>query len=177
MVVLKIHAFHRGFQKNSDLGSPSALISIRLFRIAYFETCACQDIPCYVFRSKSGTGYHAYIFFDIPISAWKARAVANALLEETQVVGDGIAKSSFDKLFPAQESFSGKGFGNLIALPFQGKASKAGHTLILDPDTGFQDPFSDQCATLVQVEKADESKVEEVGATLVEGWNPVDRCV
>ena len=73
--------------------------------IAYFETCSCQDIPCYVFRSRSGTGYHVYIFFDVPIPAWKARAIANALLEEAQVVGDGIVKSSFDKLFPAQESF------------------------------------------------------------------------
>jgi len=30
---------------------------------AFYESCQVQDIPCYVLRSKSGKGYHAFIFF------------------------------------------------------------------------------------------------------------------
>lgn len=72
-------------------------------------------LPVYVFSSNSGNGFHAYLFFKEPIPAVKARALMRALIDRAGHTG------SFDRLFPAQDS---KGsLGNLIALPFSGKAS------------------------------------------------------
>jgi len=133
---------------------------------AFYEICEAQEIPCYILRSKSGNGYHAFIFFEEPVPAWKARSVAFALLQEAEVVGDETELSSFDRLFPNQDSLSGKGFGNLIALPFQGKASKAGHTLFLAPESGFTASCANQWKILAEVEEIAESVLDD----LIEEW-------
>jgi hypothetical protein len=133
----------------------------------FYEVCQIQGIPCYVLRSKSGKGYHAFIFFSSPVPAWKARIVAFALLQEAQVIGDDAELSSFDRLFPNQGRLSGKGFGNLIALPFQGIAAKKGHTLLLDPQTGFIEPYKAQWDVLDNVERIPELKLDE----LIREWN------
>ena len=113
---------------------------------AYCEACQIQDIPCYALRSKSGKGYHVYIFFSTPVPAWKARVVAFALLQEAGVIGDDVKLSSFDRLFPNQDELTGKKLGNLIALPFQGQAAHHDNTLFLNPDTNFIKPFDTQYA-------------------------------
>jgi hypothetical protein len=134
---------------------------------AYYEACQVQDIPRYLLRSKSGKGYHAYIFFNAPVPAWKARIVAFALLQEAGVIGDDAKLSTFDRLFPNQDELTGRGFGNLIALPFQGQAARNGHTLFLDPESGFQTPFGNQWEILAEIKKASESQLDE----LVQSWN------
>jgi len=133
----------------------------------YREACEVQDMPCYLFRSKSGEGYHAYIFFNDPVPAWKARAVSFALLQEASVVGEDVEISSFDRLFPNQDELSGKGFGNLIALPYQGKAGKQGHTVILDPSTDFKEPFKEQFEILGNLNKVAEPQLDE----LIKTWD------
>jgi hypothetical protein len=134
---------------------------------AFYEVREVQEIPCYVLRSKSGRGYHAYIFFDSPAPAWKARIVIFALLQEAQVIGDDIELSSFDRLFPNQDQLTGKGFGNLIALPFQGEAAKRSHTLFLDPKTSFTEAFKDQWGILTNIRRVPEAKLNE----LIQEWN------
>jgi hypothetical protein len=134
---------------------------------AYFEVCQVQDIPCYVLRSKSGRGYHVYIFFNSPVPAWKARAVAFALLQEAAVIGDDVELSSFDRLFPNQDEPTGKGLGNLIALPLQGQAARKEHTLFLNPDNGFVKPFGNQWDVLTNLKKVDELSLDE----LIESWD------
>jgi len=134
---------------------------------AFHEACQVQDIPMYPLRSKSGDGYHSYIFFDAPVPAWKARAVTFALLLEAGVIGDDTEISSFDRLFPNQDELSGKGFGNLIALPFQGQAGKKGHTLFLDPASGLKDPYSDQWSALAGIERVTETQLDE----LIKTWD------
>ena len=57
---------------------------------SFYEVCELQEIPSYVLRSKSGNGYHAYIFFNAPVAASKARLVAFALLQEANVIGEDI---------------------------------------------------------------------------------------
>jgi len=128
---------------------------------AFHEVCQVQGMPTYPLRSKSGKGYHSYIFFDAPVPAWKARAVTFALLTEADV----IDQSSFDRLLPNQDELSGKLFGNLIGLPFQGKAAKEGHTLFLDPASGFKDPYSDQWATLASIERVTETQLNQLIST------------
>lgn len=133
----------------------------------YVDACEIQEIPCYVLRSKSGNGYHVYIFFSSAVPAWKARTVAFALLGEAGVIGDNVELSTFDRLFPNQDQLSGKGFGNLISLPFQGKAGGKGHTVILDPETGHQHPYTDQWETLRNLERVAESDLD----TLIKEWD------
>jgi hypothetical protein len=116
--------------------------------LALWEVCQVNDVPLHALRSKSGLGIHAYIFFLSPVLAWKARLVFFALLREADVIGDDVELSSFDKLIPDQDDLDNKKFGNLIALPFQGKAVRNGHTLFLDPATGFTKPYSDQWEVL-----------------------------
>jgi hypothetical protein len=132
---------------------------------AYCEACQVQDVPCYVLRSKSGEGYHVYIFFSAPVPAWKARCVAFALLQEAGVIGDDVKLSSFDRLFPNQDRLSGKGLGNLIALPFQGKAGESGHTLLLDP-SDYTKPYTNQWEALSSIKRIDESVLNE----LIKSW-------
>jgi hypothetical protein len=110
----------------------------------FLDVCDVHEIPAYVLRSKSGAGYHVYIFFSGPVDAWKARGMAFALLKEAGIAKDGDTVSTFDRLFPNQNKLSGKGFGNLISLPFQGGAGRRGNTLFLDPDTDYKHPYQDQ---------------------------------
>jgi len=132
----------------------------------YYAVCEVQGIPCYVLRSRSGKGYHAYVFFKAPVAAWKARTVALALLEEAQVITKESA-SSFDRLFPNQNALSGKGYGNLIALPFQGNAAKDGHTLLLDPGSDFTEPYADQWECLQDLKPIDEATLD----SLIDEWH------
>jgi hypothetical protein len=129
---------------------------------AFSEICSGREIPLYILRSKSGRGYHAYIFFQSPVPATKARGVVYGLLRESQVIGDNESKSTFDRLFPTQGKLNGRGFGNLIALPFQGKASKNNHTLFLDPGTEFSKPYDDQTKILRNIERISEPKLDEL---------------
>ncbi len=131
----------------------------------FYEVCAFQEFPCYVLRSKSGTGYHAFVFFEEPVSGAKARIVMSALLDEAGVTGENDC--AFDRLFPAQDRLSGKGFGSLIALPFQGKAAQKGSTLFLDPKTGFAAPCPNQWNFLKSVRRIPESDLD----LLMDDWH------
>jgi len=135
--------------------------------LGFYEVCEAQDIPSYALRSKSGKGYHAFIFFERPVPAWKARRVTFAMLQEAEIIGDDEMISSFDRLFPNQDRLSGRGFGNLIALPFQGKAVRKGHTLFLNPNSGFTEPFADQWDMLADIRKIGESELDRV----ISEWN------
>lgn len=116
--------------------------------IAYYKTSSKHSIPLYVLQSKSGKGFHAYIFFKEPVAAWKARAVCFWLLQEARAVDPTVNLNSFDSLFPKQDELSGEGLGNLIALPFQGAAIEKGNTIFLDPVSGFTKPLMDQWRVL-----------------------------
>lgn len=56
---------------------------------------------------------------------------------------------SYDRLFPSQDVHTGRGMGNLIAAPLNGKRRKHGTTVFLDPAT--LEPFDDQWAYLSSI--------------------------
>ncbi|MGE0087745.1 MAG: hypothetical protein AB7S75_25315 [Desulfococcaceae bacterium] len=141
---------------DNHCGTRNPLLEVKKF----YEVCEFQDLPCYVLRSRSGAGYHAFFFFEHPVPAAKARAVTSALLDEAGVNRE--SDSAFDRLFPAQDRLSGKGFGSLIALPFQGKAGQKGHTLFLRQSTGFAAPYPDQWGFLKSVRKISESDLNQI---------------
>lgn len=102
---------------------------------AFIRVCAENGIPAYLERSRSGNGGHVWIFFEEPYPATKSRSIAIALLEEARIFSVFDKESSFDRLFPNQDYLSGKGLGNLIALPLNGKAIESGNSCFLDPES------------------------------------------
>ena len=83
----------------------------------FIESCNQKGIPTYLERSRSGKGGHVWIFFDQPYPAIKSRKIFISILEQPGIFSIFDKGSSFDRLFPNQDYLSGKGFGNLIALP------------------------------------------------------------
>ena len=88
----------------------------------FVETCRAHDWIVHVERSKSGAGYHVWLFFDAPVQASHARAIGRWLFEESQTLREGDDFSTFDRFFPAQSVLppAARGFGNLIGLPLHG---------------------------------------------------------
>ena len=125
--------------------------------LAFISICREWRIPFGIERSRSGKGAHVWTFFDQPIPAYKARKLGNAILTEAMKRNGRMTFDSYDRFFPNQDKVPEGGFGNLIALPLQGKARKAGNSVFVDDQ--FL-PFQDQWAYLYNVRKIDESTVD-----------------
>lgn len=72
----------------------------------------------------------------------------------------GLDLASYDRLFPNQDFLPVKGFGNLIALPLQGRCRAAGTSVFLDPAT--LEPSPDQWAFLNSFERLAPEQLERV---------------
>lgn len=113
--------------------------------------CSQVSIPAYLERSRSGNGGHVWIFFSQPYPAVKSRKLILHLLEESGAVSRFDKNVSFDRLFPNQDVLSGKGFGNLIALPLHGESVKHGNCCFIDSETGIA--FEDQWKFIESIQK------------------------
>lgn len=125
--------------------------------LAFIPICREWRIPFSIERSRSGNGAHVWIFFDQPIPAYKARKLGNIILTEAMKRNGRITFDSYDRFFPNQDKVPEGGFGNLIALPLQGKVRKAGNSVFVDDQ--FL-PFQDQWTYLYNVRKIDEDTVD-----------------
>ena len=112
---------------------------------AFLGACRAQRVPAALERSRSGNGGHVWIFFEDPVPAALARRLGAHLLTEAMESHPDIGFPSYDRFFPSQDTLPAGGFGNLIALPLQGRPRRRGNTLFLDDDF---DPYSDQWAFL-----------------------------
>lgn len=115
------------------------------------QTCLKFEIPSYIERSRSGNGGHLWIFFEENLPAEQSRKLMFELLREATIISHFEKEPSFDRLFPNQDFHSGKGLGNLIALPLNGKATQNGNSMFLNSET-FE-PFSNQFETIASFKK------------------------
>lgn len=122
-------------------------------------------VPIAIERSRSGNGAHAWLFFAKPYPAYKSRRIFFALLREALVIGLLDKNESFDRLFPSQDYHSGKGLGNLIALPLQGAARKSGNSVFVDSDKNFS-IYDDQWQFLNDVHRLIPQELDALYATI-----------
>lgn len=125
--------------------------------LAFASVCKEWCIPYSIERSRSGNGAHVWIFFEEPVPAYKARKLGNAILTEATKLNARLDFKSYDRFFPNQDRLPEGGFGNLVALPLQGRARKNGNSVFVDDD--FL-PYKDQWSYLYQVRRFNEESVD-----------------
>lgn len=138
---------------------------------AFVRTCQDLDVPVALEISRSGNGAHAWIFFSSNVPARDARRLGTALISHTCARTRQLQLTSYDRLFPNQDSLPKGGFGNLIALPLQ-KASRAhGGSLFVDDALR---PYADQWAFLASVAPMVPHDIEPVILWATGGSHPLD---
>jgi len=126
---------------------------------AFRSTAASLGLAVAVERSRSGNGAHAWICFAEPVPACLARRLACHVLTETMSRRHQLAMSSYDRLFPNQDTMPKGGFGNLIALPLQFEPRKIGNTVFVDENL---DEFPDQWAFLAALPRLRHAAAEAI---------------
>jgi superfamily II DNA or RNA helicase len=119
---------------------------------SFLTFCHDHGLPAYLERSRSGKGGHVWLFFERPYPAAKSRKIIITLLERIGLFSTFDKNSSFDRLFPNQDSLSGKGFGNLIALPLNKLCTEKGNNCFINPET--LEPYQDQWVFLQGIQRA-----------------------
>jgi superfamily II DNA or RNA helicase len=119
--------------------------------VAFQKACMKKNIPAYLERSRSGNGGHVWIFFNKSYPAIRSRKIFISILEQSGAFSMFDKSSSFDRLFPNQDFLSGKGLGNLIALPFFKSAMEKGNSCFINPET-FE-PIANQWQFLNEIER------------------------
>ncbi|HSJ44852.1 MAG TPA: DEAD/DEAH box helicase family protein [Euzebyales bacterium] len=123
----------------------------RLDALAYRDGAAEHGVPAYLERSRSGDGAHVWTFFSEPVTATDARRLGTGLLRTAINARAELALDSYDRLFPSQDLAPRGSFGNLIALPLQGRAARDGNSVFLDHNE--LSPVEDQWRLLGQVDR------------------------
>ncbi len=126
---------------------------------AFVSACKEKGITAYLERSRSGKGGHVWIFFEQHYQALRSRKIFISILEEGKIFSP-FDKGSFDRLFPNQDFHSGKGLGNLIALPLHKSSWEQGNSCFINPNT--LEPIQDQWDLLRNVIRVPKSKLEDL---------------
>jgi superfamily II DNA or RNA helicase len=116
--------------------------------LTYKTAARDMGVEVYIERSRSGSGAHAWIFFQEPIAARIARQLGTLILTQAMTRRHHIGFDSYDRLFPSQDTMPNGGFGNLIALPLQRIPRKSGNSVFVGDDFI---PYPDQWDFLSRV--------------------------
>ncbi|HRD58368.1 MAG TPA: DEAD/DEAH box helicase family protein [Ferruginibacter sp.] len=126
----------------------------------FLKVCNEKGIPAYMERSRSGKGGHVWIFFEQPYLAIRSRKIFISILEQSSAFSIFDKGSSFDRLFPNQDYLSGKGLGNLIALPLFKKTFEQGNSCFLDAET--LQPIKEQFEFLKNIKRVSISELDKL---------------
>lgn len=128
--------------------------------ITFLNSCKENLIPAYLERSRSGNGGHVWIFFEQPYPAIRSRKIFISILEQSGAFSMFDKSSSFDRLFPNQDFLSGKGLGNLIALPFFKPTLEKGNGCFISNET-FE-PIADQWKFLNEIKQISTAELDKL---------------
>jgi hypothetical protein len=139
--------------------------------VAFAQSCGELGVPVALEISRSGKGAHAWIFFEHNVPAYEARLLGSAIISHTCERTRQLTLSSYDRLFPNQDSMPKGGFGNLIALPLQKRARARGGSVFVDETL---EPYPDQWEFLASIERMN---VQDISVTTLKasgGRHPLD---
>ena len=142
----------------------------QLDALSFVESCRELNVPAALERSRSGKGAHVWIFFSAPVPATLARKLGAGLLTKTMQRRHQMSLTSYDRLFPNQDTMPTGGFGNLIALPLQKIPRRAENSVFIDDRL---DPFPDQWRYLASIPRMEPLVVERLVRSLERNGNVV----
>ena len=138
---------------------------------AFVQSCHELSVPVALEVSRSGNGAHAWIFFASNLPARDARRLGTAIISHTCARTRQLKLTSYDRLFPDQDTMQKGGFGNLIALPLQKKPRENGRSVFVDDN--FK-PIPDQWAYLAFLSPMPVQSVETAILSTTGGAHPLD---
>ena len=138
---------------------------------AFLRSCRELAVPAALEISLSGEGAHVWVFFEEAVPAREARQLGAALISHTSNATRQLQLSSYDRLFPNQDSMPRGGFGNLIALPLQKDARQRGCSVFVDDDLR---PYPDQWACLASLQRLPVAGLQTLIESGAGGTHPLD---
>lgn len=138
---------------------------------AFMQSCGELGVPAALEISRSGQGAHAWVFFASRVSARDARRLGTAIISHTCARTRQLRLTSYDRLFPNQDTMPKGGFGNLIALPLQKGPREKGCSVFVDAD---QCPYPDQWAFLASIQPMAAHDIEPTILRATGGVHPLD---
>jgi superfamily II DNA or RNA helicase len=138
---------------------------------AFLRSCRKLAVPAALEISRSGDGAHVWVFFEEAVSAREARQLGAALISHTCNATRQLQLSSYDRLFPNQDTLPKGGFGNLIALPLQKEPRQRGCSVFVDDDL---QPYPDQWAYLATLQRLSVAGLQTLIQSATGGVHPLD---
>jgi superfamily II DNA or RNA helicase len=138
---------------------------------AFAQSCRELGVLVVLEISRSGNGAHAWIFFSSNVAARDARRLGTAIISHTCARTRQLKLTSYDRLFPNQDTMPKGGFGNLIALPLQKVPRENGGSVFVDDDLR---PYPDQWSFLASVQPMAPHDIEPTILRATGGAHPLD---
>ena len=138
---------------------------------AFAQSCRELGVPVALEISRSGNGAHAWVFFSSNIAARDARRLGTAIISHTCARTRQLKLTSYDRLFPNQDTMPKGGFGNLIALPLQKVPRENGCSVFVDDAL---QPYPDQWGFLASVQPMAPHDIEPTMLRATGGSHPLD---
>ena len=138
---------------------------------AFIQSCTELGVSAALEISRSGRGAHAWVFFASAVSARDARRLGTAIISHACTRTRQLQLTSYDRLFPNQDTMPKGGFGNLIALPLQKHPRERGFSVFVDASL---QPYPDQWAFLASVARMPAHDIEPTILRATGGAHPLD---
>ena len=138
---------------------------------AFVQSCAELGVPVALEISRSGKGAHAWIFFGSNVPAREARRLGTAIITYTCARTRQLKLTSYDRLFPNQDTLPKGGFGKLIVLPLQTKLRENGWSVFVNAALR---PYSDQWSFLASIRPMPPHDIEPITLRASGGVHSLD---